>query len=303
MFNIFSFTTKTPDRKHNNMRRMMQWLWYLPFTVVIGLVMELTLTFAQGTQGLTDVGFVLDIYGKWQLQGVPLKRLNMGDSLPAEGVIRALSPENRDHYITILLMDGRTQTHACNSPSGCSQPVQLPKTWHKQPKSFSIVEAVKRLFSDQPCRYISIISRSNVLQNGVVELQAGKLDLRPVFQGMRQGFYLVLFEAYAEDDQEGGELPEPVKYEWNPERPLPLVAGNLKPGLYNVELLNPYTDVQEPLGINSWVIVTPPGEYAKTQKAFYEAVKLSQKWGKAVRPEAARAFLQAYLASLAGHEK
>jgi hypothetical protein len=73
---------------------------------------------------------------------------------------------------------------------------------------------------------------------------------------------------------------------------------NARPGLYRLSLLDVRN--REPSGVQAWILVEGPQEYAQAQAAFQEAVDLTKQWNKALEPRVIRGFLRAYLEVLAG---
>ena len=257
---------------------------------------------AEPSKPSTDAGFVLDIYGKWRMEGKENRQLSMGEALPIGAAIRAVNPEQRDNYITIAYLDGQAKIYACSVRATCYQPIEMPKTKPKPSTYTAIVEAVKRLFRHDPYQYVSALSRSEELKEGVVELRGRRINLQPMFRNMRKGFYLLLLEPISEGVPPAAEI-ETLKFLWNPGQPTPLQVGRLKPGAYNVVLLDPYSSSLEPLGIDAWMVVATPENYEAAQQQFNYTMKLIESWKNNVKPDAARAFLRASLLNLAAQSQ
>jgi hypothetical protein len=75
---------------------------------------------------------------------------------------------------------------------------------------------------------------------------------------------------------------------------------SLRPGLYEISLLN---SAGTPTGGDAWVLITHHAAFAQVADAHREARALAESWSEQATPEAARSFLRAHLAHLAGRRK
>lgn len=254
---------------------------------------------ARGAGAQQTFGYVLDVRGEWLLNGGA--KLSKGSSLGVGGVITAADPSDGGSYIVIADRAGNIfERRACNNGGECARPIRLPNTAGAGQSYVSrMVGAAMRLWTSQPGKYVAFISRSGGadLQEAVVRLDARQLDVSPVFRNMPGDRYFVRFEGIGKGPAAGAK-PLEVEFEWNSERPAPLGAKDLGPGLYRVtvrevSLLAP--EEGEPSGNEAWVLVTTARDYRKAAPSFEAALNVTRQWGDKVRQTSVRQFLRATL--------
>ncbi|HWP47232.1 MAG TPA: hypothetical protein VNM22_08740 [Candidatus Limnocylindrales bacterium] len=125
-----------------------------------------------------DVGFVLDIDGKWFLDGKLPQRILRGQSLPAKGTIRIQLPKAKSNKIEIILLNGERISRRCNKPEACNQPILLPEVIKSKSSPVDrVVVAVKEVFTSYPEKFVATFS----FFQGAIELteQWGRDGLEP----------------------------------------------------------------------------------------------------------------------------
>lgn len=249
---------------------------------------------------LEPAGFVLDIpAGEWFLSedGKPPQKIKRGQALPFGAKLRAQSPSAT---ITIILRDGEKIDCLGSQSKECRLPSAVKSTSHAKDALQGVIVAVMNLFSSQPTRYASTISRGNRLQDAVVRLANDKIDLSPVFENTSKDEYLLRFRPITRDrtTTRSGSLTR-VPFSWDPDHASPATIRGIQPGLYGVSVWDPHLGEEESTPDEAWILVCGPSEYEKTAASWQQAVELTRTWGNDVRPLSVRGFLRAYLEALA----
>ena len=172
----------------------------------------------------------------------------------------------------------------------------------KKPEESTLVSRIlaeaKRAFSEHPDRYVPTITRGagGSLQEAVVRLKDGHLEVAPAFQSMKKGSYLLRIRSPKDEAEpiSGGAL-EQLAFEWDPEHPVPLAVGNLRPGVYVLSLLRTHSEDHEPTGDQSWILATGAADFEKAAASFQQAKQTVSQWPEVVQQGEARGFLRAYL--------
>jgi hypothetical protein len=257
------------------------------------------LSCAGGAAAQQTFGYVLDVRGEWRLNGGG--RLSKGSSLPVGGTVTAADPGDGGGYIVVADRGGNIfDRRSCGNAGECARPIRLPATAGSGQSYFTrVMGAAMRLMAGQPGRYVAFISRGGGgdLQEAVLRLDAQKLDVSPVFRNMPGDRYFVRFESLGRGARAGAR-PLEMEFEWDAERPAPLGAKDLGPGLYrvtvrDVSLLAP--EGGEPSGNEAWVLVTTARGYRKAAPSFEAALNVTRQWGDQVRQTSVRQFLRATL--------
>jgi hypothetical protein len=250
-----------------------------------------------------DAGLVLKVKGEWFLGQ---KAVIAGQTLPAGVKIyhRSQKPGEASTFdaITVVLFDGRLESRSWDKPESWNNPIQLPGARLGPPSRWdSIVTAVMGVFPGHPQKFAqtSVRSPGADLSDAVVELTDGQANIAPVFNRMKKGTYLLLFQPINATDLTVENPPlNPVEFDWQPNTRLP-VRVNLQPGLYLLRLLSMHSEAHEPTGAQAWVLLSEQERYGKRSIAFQECIGLTEKWGKEAPDDAVHAFLRAYLTTLA----
>lgn len=247
-----------------------------------------------------NAGVVGSLSGDWRLSGAS-GSIQRGQSLPAGGKIFLAGPRrnSRGSHIEIYLLSGMMMSISCDRLDICERPISLPEA-SKSPPSFPerFWTLLKGLVSRSD-RLASTLSRGDELQEAVVRLADGQVDLAPVFRKMKPGSYLLGFQPATNAGDSDRSAVVEIEFEWDLGRSLRLYAPRLRSGLWRLELLERSTPTHEPLGIDAWVLLATPVDHEKNQKAFLDVQSLIRKWDSASNPESARTFLRAYLEYLA----
>jgi len=242
-----------------------------------------------------QAGYVSNISGQWNLTlGGQTQSVRNAQRILVGSVIRPQSGQDDGSFITVVLRDGRQLFCTIKELDGCRQPVFL-----RNSSSFvsRLVDVVIGVFIPDPNRFRTGLSRGDEkgLQEAVVLLEKGQLDLSAVFKNMERDSYLLRFEPVSGNSElKEADIIDLVKFDWTPARPS-LEIGNLKPGLYKLSLLERNTGEHEPTGENAWILVSNPKNYRPRSLKFQDAMRLTRDWPDS---ETTRRFLRAYLESL-----
>lgn len=247
-------------------------------------------------QARDEVGFVLKMSGHWVLErpSMPPQRITERQSIPPESKLR---PESPGATVTILLIDDTKIDCSSSNLGRCSEPFNLSSP--SPGKRERITKAVMLLFEKQPTRYdrpALVRGREVNLQDSVVRLQDGKMDLSPVFRNAEKHAYRLQVWQIGPGTKSDG-APTEVLLRWNPGTTTFVSAKGIKSGLHEINVVNEGT--KEPLAGVAWILVSTPEQYNKNVTAFQEAVALTQHWGKEVGRDSVQSFLRAYLDALA----
>ena len=257
----------------------------------------LLLCCARGVSAQQTFGYVLDVRGEWRLNGS--ERLSKGGKLSVGGVITPADPSDGGSSIVIVDRGGNIfERRDCSNGGECARPIRLPATAGTSSSTAArLIGLVEGFVSGDPGRYASFISRGANLQEAVLKLDAQKLDLAQVFKNMPGDRYFVRFEKVGKG-QKAEAKPLELEFAWDSQKPAPLGAEGLAPGLYKVSvrevsLLAP--EEGEASGNEAWVLVATPKGYAKAAPSFDAALKMTKRWGDQVRQSSVRQFLRATL--------
>jgi hypothetical protein len=269
-----------------------------PFFKAAGAALLLLLC-AQGALAQQVFGYVLDIRGGWVLNRNAGAKLSKGSKLYVGSVITPSDPTDGGSYIVVVDRGGNIfERRACSNQGECARPIRLPASAGSSPSTFTrTMVAVMGILAPDPGKYASFVSRGADLQEAVLKLDAQKLDIAQVFRNMPGDRYFVRFEKIGKG-QKAEPKPLEVEFDWDSQKPAPLGAGGLAPGLYKVSvrevsLLAP--DEGEASGNEAWVLVATPQGYAKAAPSFDAALKMTKQWGDKVRQSSVRQFLRATL--------
>lgn len=251
----------------------------------------------RGAHAQQPFGYVLDIRGDWLLNGNV--RLYKGSSVSVGGEIRAANPGDGGNYIVITDRGGRIHEQRSCGNGGCNNPIRLPNSAGSSQSFISrVIGVVAGVIEGQPAKYAVFIHRGAGLEEAVLKLDAQKLDLSRVFKNMPGDRYFVRFERLGKG-QKAEAKPVEVEYEWDSQKPAPLEARGIGPGLYRVSVrevsLLASEDEGEASGNDAWVLVTTSRGYAKAAPSFDEVLKVTRQWGDQVRQSSVRQFLRAAL--------
>jgi hypothetical protein len=221
-----------------------------------------------------DVGLVLKLKGEWLLNG---KAVAAGETLPAGGKIYH-APQERGQpplldYISVVFFDGTIESRSWDKAESWNAPIQLPPARKEAPSRWSrIVSAVMGVFPGHPEKYrqMSVRGPAMDIQDAVVELNNGQLDLGPTFKHVRKGKYLVVLKPIRQTKASTEESTfKPVLFDWDPNTSPPLRVDGIRPGLYDLSVQNAQSKDTSNRS-EAWVIVSQHARYETTAAAFQQ---------------------------------
>ncbi|MET0400233.1 MAG: hypothetical protein ABW277_25815 [Longimicrobiaceae bacterium] len=246
-----------------------------------------------------NAGYVGSINGRWYAGPDPLKQLSVGQVIRNGTTIVAGSNSPQNHYITVVLSNGKHMTLNCELED-CRRPRRVEVGSDIPARVIQIWTAVSERFRSRPDAYVPLISRGSPyrLQEGVVGRDSAGIDLASPFADMPAGRYTVRMVRVGE----GGRCDDPDmlqagwtgSFEWRRGGMLQVGPDDVGEGIY---LLCVPRRVRE--HIEAWVLVVDRGSYSRAAEAFNEAVRLAQSWDGIDSEYDSRAFLRAYLHDLA----
>jgi hypothetical protein len=250
-----------------------------------------------------DVGFVLKLKGEWLLNG---KALADGEKLPAGGKIYHVQ-RKRDQpppldYISVVFFDGTIESRSWDNLQSWNHPIRLPAAHKEPPSQWSrIVTAVMGVFPGHPEKYTQMSVRGPAIdvQDTVVDINNGQLDLRSAFKHLKKGQYLIVLEPIQHTNTRAEEATsKPLSFDWDPNTSPALRVDGIRPGLYTLRVRNAQSEGSGNRS-EAWIVLAEHTRYESTAAAFRECVTLTEQWASEAPPDAARSFQRAYLESLA----
>jgi hypothetical protein len=247
------------------------------------------------------VGMVIDASGDWVLGENQVIRKGRG--LPPGGAIHRRSSSDAD-YIVIAGPNGKVIIDKrCSTAGACDRPIVLPKAAAPdQSISGRVMSALWGFWpTSNPERVEHGISRAPVkvpLQDAVVLLKNGSVDLSSPFKLVREGRYMVRLKSLAGNVTVNDLAPvDPFVYEWDPKNPSSLRVNELVPALYELTIFapSPITGNLVPTADRAWLLISRPGTYEKNLSSFNDAVAITKEWGREVDRSAGQSFLREYL--------
>lgn len=262
------------------------------------LLTLLLLSFSLSVQAQQKFGYVLDIRGDWLVNGSA--KLSKGSALNVDVSITPANPSDTNSYIVVADRTGNIFDRRNCGSGECAKPIKLPTTAIAEQSFVSrLMGAAMALVSSEPAKYSSFVSRGADLREAVVKLSANQVDLQEVFKNMQGDKYLVRFEPIGKKKPAAAVPTKPMAFSWDPQKPAPLDAPGLKPGLYRVSVaevsLLESEGGSEPTGNEAWVLVTTSEYYSKAVPSFVAAQNVTRQWGSNVKQTAVREFLRASL--------
>lgn len=254
-----------------------------------------------------DVGLVLKLKGEWLLNG---KAVVAGETLPGGGKIYHARPERGQppplDYISVVFFDGTIESRSWDNLQSWNHPIQLPAARKGAPSQWSrIVNAVMGVFPGHPEKYTQMSVRGPAIdvQDTVVDINNGQLDLRSAFKHLKKGQYLIVLEPIQHTKTPAEEATsKPLPFDWDPNTSPALPVDGIRPGLYTLRVRNAQTKDTSGNRSKAWILVSDRTRYESTAAAFQECITLTEQWGKKAPADAARSFLRAYLDALALQE-
>jgi hypothetical protein len=229
------------------------------------------------------IGFVMDVGGVWTVAGQKSK-LAGGEKLPGGAVLVPAQPGPKT-FITVCLYSGAAETYK----ERATLPKQVESGWTS--RLWSVVQGHFR------GGIVHAVSRGDGIDDGVARIDGEQLHLEPLLKHLPDGTHLLRFTLLSADKSAPAAEPLSFTFDWHADQPQALAAQGLKPGLYQVQLLNKRS--RQPTGAQATVLVASGTAFDEAQAAFEQAVAVTRKWDEATRAKAAASFLAAYLEALA----
>jgi hypothetical protein len=257
--------------------------------------------FAQNT-----IGHVVDIQGDWYLytggaDSNEAQKLSRWQDVPPGGVIRIKAPSTEDYISIVDIHLNMLVAKKCAGPNTCYQPIFLPRDLKESGVSVelnSLLTGAWKLLWGEP--YQSSLHRTRgatpVLDEGVAQIDEGRVDLRELMQHMLKGRYSLV--AYQKQVPEGRRA-KAISFDWNPDIGSVISIGDRAPGLYEISLVDSADQYTPSPSISLLVFICSSKEYPVTSSSFQRVRALSDKWTDAADPETIHTFLRAYLAEVA----
>lgn len=245
----------------------------------------------------TPVGYVLEIQGEWHLIGnsSPLKRWQ---KLRPGGTVRVKTPTPDTRIVIASLGGSIIDSRNCDAGVGeCAKPIKLPGNNTGRSLLGVVFDVTTEFLLGAPDRYERIGTRpmGGALSDGVVKLDSGEIDFRPVLK--QTGRYYLRWRARPRSGK-AGEWSSPVGFRTEMGQPALVAVSDFKPGLYEINLQN-FKDGTYETFASAWVLVSTSPRYESAAASFQQAVDLTEKWGTTVEPDTSRRFLRAHLDYLA----
>lgn len=243
--------------------------------------------------------FVVGISGDWFLAARQAQRLTVGTRLPAGSEIRIRLPYTGEDYISLVNHNSFLQRE-CKRSGICDRGYKLPGTKHPESWWERMAGAVAERWQQHPDKYVNPMSRGSALQETVLLLREGAVDLSPAIRRVASGRHSLQMQII-EDGSSGADQPPPpppLEFKWDARLPSPVYARMLNPGLYALYLDNNSDERLSAADADAWVLVSPPDKYQKDLSQFRTAEALANKWGSDVGADVGPRFLRAYLEHL-----
>ena len=255
-----------------------------------------------GAAGAAAAGYVLAVEGNWTLSG-GASALRVGAEIPGGATLTVKNPGASDAITVVARKTGLVLVSLhCGDPGACAKPVQLPgvSTADSESALGGLLDKVIARFKGSPGRYVSNISRGDPpLDDAVLELRRGALDLQPVFVHARARSYFVqLTPLTCAPNKVCPASLEPRSYQWNPAAVEMLPAPGLQPGLYELAAIRPGAASAEPGNI-VWVRVANSPRVEAMKITFRHGSELVAGWNQQVDVPTKRAFRRALVEVLA----
>lgn len=131
------------------------------------------------------------------------------------------------------------------------------------------------------------------LNEAVLLLRAGEVDLAPALKDLWSGTYRLRFEPLTAGAAPG----KPFRVEWKPKSAAVAAPPGLKPGLAKIAFLDPGTN--QPTNNKAWVLVSTPDDYESRAASFQSMLEATATWTDELSRPASRAVLRVWLQAMA----
>jgi hypothetical protein len=273
------------------------YLSLLKNTLFAALLFQLFFTNAKAQ---TAIGFVQEIRGSWYLLSNPSQSLRQGQKLPAGAVIKRQSASSDDRIIIANLrgelIDGASRR--CGEHD-CSGGIRLPASSPQKGYLSQAYDSVMGLIWGSPSKYSIHRSRSGEeLADGIIKIEYGKLDLKGVLK--KQGKYNLRWRTIPlSEGEKVGSWIETTAVEWSDNNSPGFSTEILKPGLYEVNLLETRGNSLQGTQTSAWVLIADTDAYKKNVDSLRMVSEMTKKWEGKVSDTNIKTFIRAYLEQLA----
>jgi hypothetical protein len=209
--------------------------------------------------------------------------------------------------IVIRSRSGALESFDCSKPRelGCKDPLDLDRLVPAVSEKNAItafLDAVLQLAADRPKIYDDfsqgIVTRGSdwhPLSDAVVELrEGGGLDLQNVLDSLETGEYWLQLCRLDDSDRTGcSDVTVPIKYSWNPKKPVSFPTVNLNPGLYRIYVCEVNSSVPVKTRKYAEILVAEQPRAQQLANDFRQVVNATQPWDKTdpTAPALRRAYL------------
>jgi hypothetical protein len=244
------------------------------------------------------IGFVLKLDGVWLVDGQPL---GIGQQVRAGATLRLspASPVGAARSFLIILANSQPFPALCLTEQACRAGITLPASLNESASLLSRIADAFNLIFKEPNRYVSALSRGEPgggarVPDGVVRLQAGALDLAPLFQNIGSGTFVMRLRSLPHANGPSRTTTITVNAAQSKS---PVAAAGLLPGLYEVSLMTaPDADTASD---TSWWLLDAPPHYDISRAAFDETAKVIASWGELASNRDKQLLLRACLDQIA----
>ena len=237
-----------------------------------------------------QIGFVFDVSGDWTLKG-RAGPLQLGQSVPAGGVVVAVKPNDPNAHISIVYLDGKLESRSCDAFEACRAPIKL-KGNVEQRSAFvtRLIDVMINAFERNPQLYAptNVRNRPIPIRDAVVEFVEGALDLRSAFSGAPPGEYSFFLHPLRADGKSDADDEWPAGTYRSDGPRATRIAPPVVPGLYEVWSRFQSGDLDHVQPSDHWILVADPRCFAEASKQFEEGVELTKKWPKESEDEITR---------------
>ena len=243
-----------------------------------------------------DRGFVEAVNGNW----IDAKYLR-----PASGKLDVFSkvcddselvppgPASASNSISIRFVDGTSTTYKCGVPSSCQKAITFDKT-KTTPSGF--LQVVMAFLQGQEPPVAKVVSRGGALDDAILDLRSGQLNIGPAVRYTDPGRYDVsLCRIDLDHTANCGETLFKQQLEVDGTDTKPISAASLKPGLYQLEIRD--VSSANAIAADSWVLIANGENFDRLNSKYQSDLGAASGW-KNSAPEFSR-LVRLYFVGLA----
>ena len=246
-------------------------------------------------EGPADIGFVVEYTCEWTVTTQTDIPVVVGATVPGGAELIASNVVTQPCSITIALLNDTLVKHECAGNQDCA--FRLPSTLQTETSvARRLVRAIGHLFSKEPERYVSALSRGEGLRDGVAELGQQGLDIGHLLEDLPSGVYTLHFSPLKAERPTAAVVQATL--EWKRGQSGVVAVPSLVPGLYAVTVTTGRAQAS-PDETAAWVLVAEPPRARQASVAWKEAETKVAEWRADLSGASSRALLRAFLESLA----